>query len=315
MRIQLWGTRGSIPSPLKAADIEGKVIKALELYQQAGSPRDVDAFCQRLPFAVRSTYGGDTCCVQVDAGSDELLVFDAGSGLRHLGFEIMAQQQGPRTIHIFLSHFHWDHIQGFPFFVPAYIPGNVIHFYAVHEGLQQNLAGQQNSMNFPVDMEYMNAEFHFHQINVGDDIEVANCRVETFAHIHPGESYGFIARHQDKKAIYSTDCEYIDMPAEKFTSFLQLFADADLLIFDAQYTLEETVDSKYQWGHSTFSVGLDLAKSARIKRLALFHHDPTSTDFRLEELRTAAENYRDLVFGSPDACQVIWSRDGLTIEV
>ena len=142
MRVRLWGTRGSIPSPTTSKAIEGKVRTALSLAAEQSvdltNPYALNAFVEGLPFAVRGTAGGDTACIEVRS-ADNLLILDCGSGMRRLGVDLMQQEfgRGKGVAHIFLSHTHWDHIMGWPFFTPGYVPGNKIFIYGVPSDIEQ----------------------------------------------------------------------------------------------------------------------------------------------------------------------------------
>lgn len=125
------------------------MIAALAHYRDADAPDYIEAFCDQLPFHIRSTYGGDTCCTAIDNGDDEVLIIDAGSGLRSMGNAMMANCTGLQVVHIFLSHLHWDHIQGFPFFIPGYIPRNKINFYCVHDEYEAKLRQEAGLAELP----------------------------------------------------------------------------------------------------------------------------------------------------------------------
>lgn len=313
MKVQLWGTRGSVPTPLRPAQIRDKVVDALSQYHNAGAPDDIEAFYDELPFNLRSTFGGDTCCTAIDNDDNETLIIDAGSGIRSKGNDMMANFKGPQVIHIFLSHLHWDHIQGLPFFVPAFVPGNQIHFHSLHSDYEANLRNQQQWKNFPVSIDEMCAEMSFHELKIGQPITIGSCEITPFPHVHPGDSYGFIIKSGDHKVVYSSDCDHVDMTPEQFESYTAYFDNADLLIFDAQYTLKEIVTEKYQWGHSSFSVGLDMARIAGVKRICFFHHDPSSSDEHLTELYERAIQYKGLTYDSQEI-EIIWGHDGLEIQ-
>ena len=310
LRVHLWGTRGSIPVAQTGPEIEARLRHALAAYRAAGCPADLEGFLRDLPFATRRTYGGDTCCVEVSAGGPEILALDGGSGLRRLGDALMRQRTGPQTVHLFFSHFHWDHIQGLPFFRPAYLPGNVVHFHAVQPDLRTILYRQQHPDNFPVDLDYMQATFRFHRVNCGRAVRAAGCTLRAFPHHHPGGAYGYVVEGAGRKVVYSTDCEYTDMTPAEISRVVTTFRGADLLIFDAQYTPEEAVSSRYQWGHSTFAMGVDLARLAGVRRLCFFHHDPASSDEHLAEMFAAAQKYVSLQSG-PTPCELFWAHDGM----
>jgi glyoxylase-like metal-dependent hydrolase (beta-lactamase superfamily II) len=146
MRVVFWGTRGSLPTPLSAADVRAKVRGAVMLARERhfASETEVDAFIDDLPFSIAGTFGGNSPCVQMDGGGEEYVVCDAGSGLRVFGNSVIAEYgpRVPRTYHICMSHTHWDHIMGFPFFTPAYIPGNRVRIYGVHDDLEATFRRQ-----------------------------------------------------------------------------------------------------------------------------------------------------------------------------
>ncbi|RMF35590.1 MAG: MBL fold metallo-hydrolase, partial [Chloroflexi bacterium] len=152
MKLKLWGTRGSIPSPVTSEIITEKIIQALLQAEgiNLSDPTEVHAYVETLPFPIRGTAGGDTPCVEVRSGKN-LIILDAGSGLRRLGIELMKEEfgQGKGVAHIFISHTHWDHIQGFPFFRPAFVRGNRLYIYGVHNDLEGRFRGQQNPVWFP----------------------------------------------------------------------------------------------------------------------------------------------------------------------
>ena len=156
MQVTIWGCRGSLPTPMPKSEYEEKTRHILEAYREAGSPQDVEEFLAGREFHERSTYGGNTSCVEVTDG-DAQIIFDAGSGLRPLGLKMMGGPagKGAAKIHLLMNHTHWDHMMGFPFFVPAYIPGNSITFYGCHDHLKERFEHQQVFTHFPVSMEVM----------------------------------------------------------------------------------------------------------------------------------------------------------------
>lgn len=316
VRVTFWGTRGSLPAPLRREEVEDKLREALCRYRDAGSPPDVEAFLHQLPFCVRATYGGDTCCVQAEAPGCETLLLDAGTGLRRAGYALMAATPGGACrINILLSHFHWDHIQGLPFFAPAYSPNAELRLFAVQEGFASFLQTQQQAPHFPLPLSGLPARLHFAQLTAEQPAPVGGWQVTPFLQDHPGASYGYLLDAGGRRIVYATDSEYADLQPAEIRRIVDLVRGSDLLIFDAQYTLAEAVTNRAGWGHSTFSMGVDLARLAGVKRLALFHHDATSRDCRLDELLRAATEYRDLTFPEGQRCELLWAYDGLQLEV
>jgi phosphoribosyl 1,2-cyclic phosphodiesterase len=253
MRVTFWGVRGSIPTPGR---------------ETAG-------------------IGGNTSCVEVRAGN-ELLIFDGGTGLRLLGKTLAPEM--PLTAHIFFSHVHWDHIQGFPFFDPAFVAGNTIHLYGgsnVSRTLEETLAGQMDHPSFPVHLSDMGAKMTFNDLDEGVTLELAGgVRITTARGNHPNGVYAYRVDHGGKSVVYATDTEHGEAVD---AALLALSQGADVLINDAQYTPEEyagtagTGGSKKGWGHSTFVASAELAMAAKVKQLYLFHHDPLQDDPQVHE--------------------------------
>ncbi len=315
MKIRIWGARGSIPSPLKPDAIEDKITRAILQMPPIDTTDEaaVHAYVQSLPPLMRGTAGGNTACVEIDAGR-EFFIMDAGSGIRELGLALMKGPcgRGEGVIHIFFSHPHWDHIQGFPFFAPAFIPGNKINFYSIHD-VHTALVDQQRPLTFPVSLDYMRAEREFIQVEVGVPFTVGPLRINTIPNAHPGVAYSY--RFEDKYStfVFASDAEYKNLDSASIQPYLQFFKDADLLLFDAQYTLKEAWQ-KVDWGHSSAMIGVDLARAAGVKRLLLFHHDPTYSDADLMQIQKTAEVYQ-AQDSAQSPCKIIVAYEGLTIDL
>jgi phosphoribosyl 1,2-cyclic phosphodiesterase len=257
MRITFWGVRGSIPTP---------------------GPHTVEI-------------GGNTSCVEVRAGKT-ILIYDGGTGLRMLGKKLIKEM--PLTAHLFFSHVHWDHIQGFPFFDPAFVAGNTIHLYGgnnVSRTLEETLAGQMDHPSFPVHLSAMGASMTFHDLLDGqvidlDDGNGGKIRISTAPGNHPNGVRAFRTDYDGKSVMYATDTEHY---AQIDKNLLDLAKNVDVLIYDSQYTPEEyagtagTGAPKVGWGHSTFAEAAKLAKAANAKQLVLYHHDPMQPDAAVRE--------------------------------
>src|SRR3954467_10622036 len=181
MRVRFWGTRGSIPVGLTVADMRDRLAQALvaasgRRFESFGEAHD---FVKReLPFALSHTFGGHTSCVELVTGSDEYFVCDMGSGARAFGEHVLARQGGRRaTVHIFMSHMHWDHIMGFPFFGPAYVPGMRLRIHGCHDVLEQAFRLQQSPPCFPVTFDQLGASIEFVSLRPGEAREVSGMRV------------------------------------------------------------------------------------------------------------------------------------------
>lgn len=278
--VRCWGTRGSIPSP--------------------------------GPTTVR--YGGNTTCLEVrHAGSR--LIFDAGSGIRPLGMEVL--EKGPNTIHIFLTHFHWDHIQGFPFFPPLYDPEDQIKVVGPKQkdiDVQNLFAGQMGPIYFPVPFSVVAATMDFQHLNDGS-YEIGDTVLDVIRVKHPSFVLGYRIRVGGQTICFVPDNEiegdiYPVAPdwERRFKDFVQ---GADLLIHDSMYT-EEEYAGRSGWGHSTFDQALRLAEDTGVKRLLFFHHDPTRTD---GELDTIVARLRDGVLSRGSELDVAAAAEGVDLKL
>jgi phosphoribosyl 1,2-cyclic phosphodiesterase len=337
MKIKFWGTRGSLPAPLTARQVREKVVQALAATRGHTLPVDetqlgawVD---EHLPFAVRATCGGNTPCVQIYADGRDFVLLDAGTGLRDFAHDCR-EQAARRTrpahaigtkYHIFLSHFHWDHVQGLPFFYPLYTPDTEVIFYGGHEKIEEAVRAQFAQPFFPVPYEYLRAKISYRQLGPETDEIIAGLRVRICEQHHPGRSFAYRFEHQGQAIVYATDSEHkqaeVAAPDNPLVSF---FSDADLLVFDAMYSLEEATYSKVDWGHSSDVMGVELAARARVKRLALFHHDPHHSDADFEKILFNMRMYAELYYqemgrrlngGLKFPTEVLMAYDGLEVEL
>ena len=231
-------------------------------------------------------YGGNTSCVEIAAG-DQRIILDAGTGLRSLGQEII--KSDIRFAHLLLTHSHWDHIDGFPFFAPAFQKGRSFRIMAGHlseqGGIKAVFAGQMAQPTFPVPLEAMSSELEFCDFSAGDAFALDGVRVRTTPLNHPSGATAYRLEHGGKSVCYVTDTEHvIGRPDERV---LALIEGADLVIYDSTYTDDE-FPAKISWGHSTWQEGVRLCKSAKAKRLAIFHHDPEHADEQMAVIEAEA---------------------------
>ena len=328
MHVKFWGVRGSIPRPADSEELASRLVEALyRLGQQSDyldlSNRDSIAnWVAQLPPSINAFTGGNTPCVEVRHG-DELLIIDFGSGLRALGESLMQRDfgRGEGRAHLFLSHLHHDHIQGWPFFRPAYIEGNQFDLYAGHGAVRELLIQQQQAPFFPPDsLNDMRARVDYHQLNQQpQSVGAGNIRVQTLELDHPSGAYAFRFEAGGKTLVYASDGAFpapdkgSDDPARPYIEF---FRDADLVIIDAQFSHAESL-AKRSWGHSSAVIGVELAAHARAKRLALFHHDPSASDGVLEHLLRVGREYaaHPPVARGSDSVEVFLAREGLQIEL
>ncbi len=252
-------------------------------------------------------FGGNTTCIAFHRTSNNRLgILDAGTGIRLLGKYINQQFREQEDIAIFFSHFHWDHIQGFPFFDPAYDAKRTINIGAMgNEGkftdLRQIFKNQMLEEYFPVQLEDMGAHFNFsfHNTHMFEDKGVI---LKTIKQNHPGDSFGYRIEADDRIIVACTDLEHGDSINEDIVEFAR---DADLLIHEAQYTDEELLTHK-GWGHSSFTQAIEVAERANVKMLAMTHHDPDHNDDFLKKIeKQCQDRFKDCVL----------AREGMSIEV
>ena len=298
MKIKFWGTRGSIPTPGKNT--------------------------------VR--YGGNTPCIELRLVNDELVILDAGTGIRNLGETLMEKGESIKA-NVLISHPHWDHIQGLPFFKPVFISGNEFTFIGGETdkvSLQKMIADQMNKVYFPVQLNELKAALKFRPIEE-EEIKISSAVVKTIYVNHPSFAIGFRITNGGKTIVYISDNEPFDRqvamairnvekviidkyyhvsgdPNQRIFDFVR---DADVLIHDATYTPEEYVD-RVGWGHSHYLFTLKVAAEGRVKRLILFHHDPSHTDEKIDDiLRKCEKEIRNRQY----KFDCIAASEGLEVEV
>jgi phosphoribosyl 1,2-cyclic phosphodiesterase len=291
MTVRFWGTRGSIPTPGRRTE----------------------------------KYGGNTTCLEVRSG-DTLIVLDAGSGIRELGESWTREFPGPIRASLLLTHLHWDHIQGFPFFAPAYQPGNSLAIYGEERasgGIRELLGGQMQGDYFPTPLSAMRAKLDFHA--TAPEFTVGGLRVRSCKLPHPGGSLGFRIESDDSVFVLATDCE-LDLVAQNAREvqedktaprqfdpqLLDFFRGADLLVVDCQF-LDDEYPMRRGWGHNPVACVVDLCLQVNPKMLALFHHDPQHTDDMVASIvMDAFQRLEDR--GARDML-IFAAREGVTMQV
>mgnify|MGYP006414643613 FL=1 len=301
MIVTLWGVRGSVPTPMTSDEYQDKLKRVLGQADGADLSDDdkIEAFIETMPREDGGVVGGNTTCVQVSDG-ETTIVCDAGSGIRPLGQKLMGSEfgKGQGEAHILFSHHHHDHTNGFPFFVPAYIPGNEIHFYGVHDALEERMVGLQVREYFPVPFHVMGSQKHFHQIEADVPFTIGEFEITPTQLNHPGHSYGYRFHWRDKVFVFASDSEYKNPSEEAYEHYIDFMSNADLLYFDGQYSLVEAF-IKEDWGHSSAMAGVDFAVRSNVKQIVIGHHDPVYADVTILEMQQDAIFYRE--FNYPDA--------------
>ncbi len=299
MKIELWGVRGSLPTPLTDSEYRQRLKEILLM--AAGKriiPDDADNFISGLPDHLQHVFGGNTTCVTVESSTGQLYIIDCGTGIRPLGDRLLQGKagKGKENLTIFITHTHWDHVQGLPFFKPIYIPGNILNFYSPFNDLQHRFEYQQDFRFFPKKLDEMAATKTFTKLEYGKTFTPEKgLEVDIFRLKHPGGSFAYRFREKGKTFIFCTDAEFIGETVEKFTNDDDcFFRDADVLILDAQYTLDESF-VKLFWGHTSYTMAVNCGARWNIKHLVLTHHEPSYSDSRLEKNFLDAKEHLNLL--------------------
>lgn len=314
--MKLWGVRGSIPTPLSTEQLQEKLFRALTAAKglNVDEPAEVRAFIASLHPSVQGVVGGNTTCVEVASGDDTIII-DAGSGIRQLGMSLMAHEfgRGQGVAHIFLTHAHWDHLQGLPFFAPAFVPGNKLIFYAVNRDPRTYLEHQQVAPTyFPISISQMPASMEFVQLKEGEMLQIGRCTIASLALYHPGTAYALRFDDGESIFVFASDGEYKSLDDEGLRRFVEFYHNADALLFDCQYSLRDVLLSKADWGHSSAMIGVEIAERAQVKRLITTHYDSSDTDDQIYNVAESARRYAELT-PTPGAVEVIVGAEGLEL--
>ncbi len=302
IKIKFWGVRGSIPTP--------------------------------GPSTIK--YGGNTACVEVRFGNGALFILDAGSGIRELGKQLV-QQNKPVDAHILVSHFHWDHIQGLPFFRPAYAARNKFTIIGCDEAalnLDQIISFQMNPTYFPIAIEDMRANIRFRSVKE-ESFDLSGVNIQTIYLNHPGYALGYRLNFNGKSIVYISDNEpfhwleenkeydglggpfenledmFDNFVEDKNESLVDFCRNSDILIHDTQFLPEEYAQ-KITWGHSPYNYTVDLAMKSEVKQLILFHHDPDHDDNMIDHIQKLS---RDIITNSNFPMSCVAAHEGMTVEI
>lgn len=245
-----------------------------------------------LPSDQSQTFGVHTTCVEVKSGQDRLII-DGGSGLRNLGESLLrSPTKGQGEFHILMTHFHWDHILGIPFFVPHFFPNTVIHYYAVQPELAEVVKLKFQRPMFPVPFESLPAKIHFHTLKPRTAVEINGFSVTPYLLDHPDPCWGFKISRNGKVYSHCVDTEGVRKTKEELGEDLAIYQNADVLYYDAQYTLPE-LQEKASWGHSASQIGLQICMRENTKHLLFGHHDPGATEDHLRDLINQTQRHHD----------------------
>lgn len=316
MELKFWGVRGSIPTPLSSAEIKAKIKKSIQLVKNVDISTDekLDFFLNQLPLSVYGTFGGNTPCVTVSDEKDKIIILDMGSGARELGYYLKQKYPEGKTLNIFFSHTHWDHVQGLPFFLPVYDKNFTLIFHSPKSDIEERLIQQQRDVFFPAGFHDTFSKKIIKTIRENDELEFSeNILISNYKLMHPGDSYAYKITMNGRSIIYATDAEFTQLNDEFINKMHQFWSNADILIFDAQYTMQEYI-SKINWGHSTNTMAVDIAVQCRIKKLILFHHEPIYTDEFVETTVRKSKEYLSILYPNYNL-EILGAHEGLSLVI
>jgi phosphoribosyl 1,2-cyclic phosphodiesterase len=308
------GVRGSVPTPISIKQYQEKVKEAIGLaianHQNSPSQFKIDEFYASLPVELRQPFGGNTTCLYVTTVSGKHLIFDMGTGIRELGNRMAPQAFGGEgwNLHIFMTHTHWDHIMGWPFFKPAYSPKVNIQFYSCIQNLEERLRRQQHPEHFPVPFDAMASKKTFNQLENFQSFMIDELEVIPFPLVHPGACTGYKIKEHGKSLLFCTDVEYVLENEDFYNTVEPIIHGSDILIIDGQYSSEEAVQ-KAGWGHTSMRAAYSFASKAKIKTVVLTHHEPDYSDKHIIEL-----SKKEIPSPIPDT-KYILGYEGLIIEI
>jgi phosphoribosyl 1,2-cyclic phosphodiesterase len=317
MLIELWGVRGSLPTPLTTGEYREKLKKVLSLAakEDISSDAGIESFINSLPLDLSNIFGGNTTCVSVTSDSGDICILDCGTGLRPLGDKLIKEEKFIKgsDISFFITHTHWDHVQGFPFFKPAWMPGNRIHFYSPVADMQNRFEYQHDFRFFPRKLEEMGSQKDYIRIAPLQEIKIGNMTVDCIPLRHPGGSFAYRFRENDKTFIFATDAEFTGEYLESLNVENKHFFDnSEILMIDSQYSLDDSF-MKFDWGHTSYTMAVNCALRWNVSKLILTHHDPSYSDSQIAANLFEAIEHRN--FSNSEKPEIFTATEGMQFRL
>jgi len=319
MQIRLWGIRGSLPAPINNEEYTDRLRRILDLSikEQLNKGENIDNFLEGLPAELRYLCGGDTTCISVQSDSGKLYILDCGTGIRRLGNFLMDGEckEGKGELNIMISHNHWDHIQGLPFFRPIYISGNILNIYSPYKNQKTVLETQMSNPFFPAKFQDTASTKNYFLIEYPQKTPLQledDLFVSVYPLKHPQGCFAYKFMQNNKTFIFATDTEFTGETVDSLDGATEFFNDADLLILDSQYTLDEAF-IKADWGHTSYTMAVNCATNWNVKKLILTHHEPTYSDEILQSNYLLALEHAQLV--SNTYTEIFLAREGMILDL
>ncbi|MDC7127136.1 MAG: MBL fold metallo-hydrolase [Spirochaetales bacterium] len=298
MKIKFWGVRGSIPTPMNQAQLQGRIAAIVQRIQPSDlvSQESRDIFIAGLPAYLSEIIGGNTTCIEIRPSDDTCIIIDAGTGIRTFGNDLLKRREKIKKFHIFFTHFHMDHITGLPFFEPAYKEGTEIHFYSPQKHMEKAINEQIRLPYFPVTLDAFMAKMYFHYLKESP-VNIGTAQITWRGVKHPGGCFSYKITENNKSFIFSTDTELIQRDFRRNEENTKFYKGIEFIVIDSQYTLSESIE-KIDWGHSSNSLVVDFALSWDIPKIIFFHHEPKHEDMMIYKMLKTAKWYKDRVKSS-----------------
>lgn len=291
MRVKFWGVRGSLPSSPTPDQWYHHIEHLMMGFFKAGfdQPDQIRDYLKSMSVPAVGSFGTATTSVEVTSRESRIII-DGGSGIKRLGDHMVDKGEGRGPFHIFLTHFHWDHLIGLPFFIPHFFPGTKIHYYAVQPELEQVIRSKFKKPYFPVPFDSLRSDIHFHQLAPRKSVVIDDMKVTPYLLDHPDPCWGFRVESGGLAYAHCVDTECTRQTREEIGADLPLYENADLMYFDAQYTLPALAE-KENWGHSAAQIGIDIAFREKVKYVLFAHHDPGASTKQIYELIDQTREY------------------------
>lgn len=319
MKVQVWGSQGSYPKPLSNGELMSKIREIMDRIDVSDliSEKSKDNFIKSLPFHLTHTYGGNSSCYSA-VSDGEVFIFDAGTGIIAAGQEMASKHllKTTDTVNLFLSHTHWDHIQGLPFFAPPlWMKDLTINIYSPMKHLKKRLDGQMFPQYLPFTLENVAAKINIIEMDVDSPLEIGKHTVRSMRQYHPGSSYSYRLDNTEsgKSFGYTADTELNVNSVKYFDKSVRFFKDCSLLICDTQYLVAEAFQ-KIDWGHSSTSVMLDLCLNAHVGKMVLSHHEPNYSDEKIYEIFLKTKKYLQMT-NDRRSLEVLVAYSGMAVDL